>query len=416
MTPKGSHKEARGQRQAEAGTVLVLFALLLVGIFGMLGAVVDGGRLRVTRQQMEACAECAALEGLRFKDIDGDAARRARAITAAQLLFDDDMDPANGDGMGLGAGSLPVVFGAEPLRGDIDVAVAPGARVWKPAEELEANANNSQHGDLVAGQHVAASSPAEDDTFTRADFTPTAPGSAASALSASSAFLVRLRRTSDRLPLDRQVGESSSGPPFEWLWARGAIWHEPTAGQTNASRSDGLSVRAASIAAGASALMVSDAPSQNISVASFALRVDGASAWQATAPGTTLTLDVEPGGLLLVDGVEQGAALASPARQVGAAVTRAAAILTAPTTTTLILPVYGTVGGARTVAGFTLAQASLSGPLLSVTRLQGAVLPAGASRSSPAALNARVALTANAALRALHAAITEPLLAPVLRR
>ena len=162
--------------------------------------------------------------------------------------------------------------------------------------------------------------------------------------------------------------------------------------------------------------MVSDAPSQNISVASFALRVDGASAWQATAPGTTLTLDVEPGGLLLVDGVEQGAALASPARQVGAAVTSAAAILTAPTTTTLILPVYGTVGGARTVAGFTLAQASLSGPLLSVTRLQGAVLPAGASRSSPAALNARVALTANAALRALHAAITEPLLAPVLRR
>ena len=74
---QGRHQPSHAlSRPEEHGTVLVLFALLFVGIFGLLGAVVDGGRLRVTRQQMDAGAECAALEGVRFRDTEGDAGRR----------------------------------------------------------------------------------------------------------------------------------------------------------------------------------------------------------------------------------------------------------------------------------------------------------------------------------------------------
>ncbi|MGC6486899.1 MAG: pilus assembly protein TadG-related protein, partial [Planctomycetota bacterium] len=134
--------------------MLILFALLVVGLFGMLGVVVDGGRLRVTRQQLDAGAECAALEGLRFKDVEGDAARRDRAAQSLAWLFDDDLDAANGDRMGLGAGTLPIVTGAAPVGGAVVLDTGPAARAWKPGDALERNLPNAAHGDLVAGVHV----------------------------------------------------------------------------------------------------------------------------------------------------------------------------------------------------------------------------------------------------------------------
>ena len=76
----------------------------------------------------------------------------------------------------------------------------------------------------------------------------------------------------------------------------------------------------------------------------------------------------------------------------------------------------GNTAPARRVLGFTLAEATLSGGLLTVQRRAGAVLPTGASAASPAALDARLALESNPTLRALHASISEPVLAPVLRR
>ena len=395
---------------------MVLFALLLVGIFGLLGVVVDGGRLRVTRQLMDAGAECAALEGLRFKDVGGDAARRDRAISATALMFDDDLDPANGDTFGLGAGSLPIVTDAAPLGGAIEVPLSPASRAWKPSESLQANAANQQHGDLVAGQHLTGGAPNEDDAFLRGDFAPIAAGSASADLTAAPAFLVRLRRASDRLALDRQPGESSAGPPFEWLFARGASWHEPTAGQGNASRSDGLTLRSAAIAAAEPALLVSSAPLQGVVVAPFALRLDGPSAWQAASPGETLTLGINPSGVLISDGIEQGVTLAAAARRVGQPAANAPLAISPPSLPAAIVPVYGTVNGSRVVAGFTLASAVINGETLAVTRLGSAVLPAGASSTSPAANDARLALEATLALRALHASVSEPLLAPVLRR
>ncbi|MFN3240632.1 MAG: pilus assembly protein TadG-related protein [Planctomycetota bacterium] len=407
-------RAARDDR--EAGTVLVLFALLLVGLFGLLGAVVDGGRLRVTRQQMDAGAECAALEGLRFKDLEGDDGRRQRAIAAVANLWDDDLDPDNGDAIGLGAGSLPIVSGLDPLGGSLDVAATAAARVWKPGPELQANPGNAAHGDMVAGRHLADRAPSEDDAFARDDFVPTPPGSSATALADAPSFLVRLRRSNRRLALDRQPGESSSGPAFEWLWARGSAWQEPAGGDGSASRNDGLTLRAAAIASTERALLVSSDPNLGTTLATIALRGDAASTWNATPPFASATFDVDANGLLTVAGVEQGVTLALAPRNVGATLVPAAAAPTALPTTTLLLPVYGTIAGQRRVVGFTLGAATASGATVTVTRLPATVLPTGASSASPAALDARLALEADPDLRALHATFSEPVLAPVLRR
>ena len=414
---QGRHQPSQAlSRPEEHGTVLVLFALLFVGIFGLLGAVVDGGRLRVTRQQMDAGAECAALEGVRFRDTEGDAGRRLRAIRGAELLYDDDMDPANGDALGLGAGTLPVVSGDTPLRGTINVATDPANRVWKPADALETNSSNSQHGDLVAGTHVLGGFATEDDTFKRDDFAPSPPGSSAASLTSAPAFLVRLRRANDRLDLDRDPSASSAGPPFEWLWARGAVWHEPTAGQSNQSRAEGLTLRATSIASSERALVLSNDPTGGVLLTNFVLRADAGSAWDATPLSGSITLKVESNGLLTVAGIEEGAITADAKRLVGAEVLPSLSTWSTPPAASLIVPVYTQIAGTRLIVGFTRANATLSGATLTVTRLPGSMLPTSASTISPAALDSRIALETVPALRNLYSTFQHPVLAPVLRR
>jgi len=406
----------------QAGTVLVLFALLLVAFFGLLGVVIDAGRLRVTKQQLDAGAEAAALEGLRYKDRDGDIARRTRAITTTAWQWDDDLDPSNGDVLALGAGSLPIVAGAQPLGGSLLVAATAADRVWKPARQLQPNVGNAMHGDLVAGSFVAGQLPSEDDAFTRPDFLPLPVGSTAAQLASASSFLVRLRRTNDRLPLDRQPGESSSGPAFEWLWARGSAWQEPQPGGATQSRNDGLTLRATAIAATERALVVTNNPipdstgNSNPVLARIALRGDTASAWHATTPGASLTLDVGGNGLLSLAGNEQGIGLQALARSVSSTLIAAPTALLNVPATELVVPVYGTINGERITIGFTLATATLTGASLTITRLRSAVLPSGASSASPVTLDARVALQLTPTLRALQIAFAEPVLAPVLRR
>ncbi|MFK7742151.1 MAG: pilus assembly protein TadG-related protein [Planctomycetota bacterium] len=412
--------EARSTKRCDeqSGTVLVLFALILVGVFGLLGVVVDGGRLRIAKQQLDAGAESAALEGLRFKDRGGDAARRRRALAAVARQWDDDLDASNGDAIGLGAGSLPIVQNATPLGGDIVVAAA---RAWKPAASLQQNVGNAAHGDMVAGVHLDGGAPIENDTFQRQDFAPTAAGSAPATLAAAPAFLVRLRRATQRLALDRQFGVSSAGPSLEWLWARGSAWQEPGAGEAGQGRSAGMTIRAASIASTERALIVSADPVAGTTLASFALRVDAASSWNATAVGAALVLDVGATGALTVAGAEQGVALAGPAARVGDAILAAPSALTAVAAASeLLVAVYAPIGGQRRIVGFTLATAALTGTppgaSVTVTRLPAAVLPAGASSVSPAALDARLALELTPGLAALHATFAGPVLAPVLRR
>lgn len=411
--PGGSATE----RARERGAVLVLFALLLVGVFGLLAVTIDGARLRATRQQMLAGAEAAALEGVRWKDALGDSRRRERARIALVRQWSDELDATGHDRLALGAGTLPVVDGAAPFGGSIELAGG-AAAVWRPGAALADNAENAAHGDLVAGAFVDGGDDREDDAFRRDDFVPAAVGSGAPTLAAAPALLVRLRRTPERLPTDRDPPRSSSGPPFEWLWARGAAWQEPAAGDPTdrrLSRSDGVAVRATAIGASERALLVADEPGGGVRVAPFALRLGPGATWNSTGVGQALDLQLGADGRLLGAGVEQGLVFAVPARVVGAAVTPAPGVQPPLPPTRLIVPVYAEAGGRR-VVGFSFAVASATGPVWSVVRQPGGVAPASASALAPAALDARLALAADAPLRASHEAVAEPVLAPVLRR
>ncbi|MGC6488910.1 MAG: hypothetical protein ACON4Z_14780, partial [Planctomycetota bacterium] len=164
------------------------------------------------------------------------------------------------------------------------------------------------------------------------------------------------------------------------------------------------------------ALRVSDDPAGAVVLASFALRTDPGAAWQTTAPGAAVALEVDADGRLRAAGVEQGVTLAARVSSVGALLTPVGGGVSPPPATTLLVPVYGLDPAGRVACGFAFAQAALVGATLTVTRLPSAVLPSGASSTSPAALDARLALDANASLRALHTSFAEPVLAPVLRR
>ncbi len=398
--------------------ILVLTALLLVGVFGVLGFVVDGGRLRVTKQQMDAGVEAAALEGVRFKDEEGDESRRRRAQTALELQWDDDLRTGNGDAIGLGAGTLPIVTGANPVGGLVKAPLDPAEQVWKPGAGVQQNLGNAAFGDFVAGSFLSGTiEPKEADDFSRNDFLPVAAGSPATSLEAAPAFLVRLRRANNRLALDRQPGASSAGPAFEWLWARGSAWQEPGEGEGIQSRADGWTVRATGIATTERALFVSSVPELGVIVAPFALRIDAGATWATTTVGQSIVLTRDANGVLLLGGSEQGVLpTARPTTVSNYVAPEASAALLAPSGV-LVVPVYAPIDGAqRVVVGFTRATAVVAGNELTVTRVAGGVLSTGSSSVSPAALDARVALSLSSSLRALHDAFLEPVSAPVLRR
>lgn len=401
----------RVRHERQRGVVLVLFALLVVGIFGWLAATVDVGRLRVTAQQLDAAAESASLEGVRFKDREVDELRRTRAIDAVARMFDDDLDLASGDALGLGAGAEPIVAGANPLGGTLT-----RGRAFKPADGMWANLSNARHGDVVAGTFVpGAGTAVEDDLFRRNDFVPAPQDAGPDAFVDEPALLVRLRRAGSRLALDRVDGESSAGPPFEWLWARGSAWIEPGATGSQQSRADGVTVRATSIASTERALYVSADPARGLGLAPIALRWGTDAAWTPTPVGGSVTLAVESSGILTIAGEEQGVALGALANALGDTVVPAASspVLSEPE---WIVPVYTTLDGARRVVGFALATVSFSGSEFVVQRRPSSVLPSGASSVSPAALDARLVLASSASLQAAHLAVAHPVLAPVLRR
>jgi hypothetical protein len=97
---------------------------------------------------------------------------------------------------------------------------------------------------MVAGTYLPIpdrTGPDENPDYTRNDgFTSTAG-------TTPDAFLMRLRRTSDRDPLAREDGVSTSGPPVPFLFGRGATISAVPGSNYNPRR-DGVTVRAAAIA------------------------------------------------------------------------------------------------------------------------------------------------------------------------
>ncbi|MEM1069753.1 MAG: Tad domain-containing protein [Planctomycetota bacterium] len=107
-------KAVKKSNQGRRGYALVIFAMMLFGLFAMAALVIDIGFVRLAQRQMQTAADAAALEGLRN---EGDASitfamRQDEATQIIEFTFDDDLNPGNGDDGIAGAGGQ---FGAGPL-------------------------------------------------------------------------------------------------------------------------------------------------------------------------------------------------------------------------------------------------------------------------------------------------------------
>ena len=95
-----------------------MFVMLAFAFFALAALVIDLGFVRLAQRQMQTAADTAALEGLRWRD-DGqslgiDPHQQASAMAAN--VFDDDLNPADGDPLNFGAG--PVVGFQGGIRPD----------------------------------------------------------------------------------------------------------------------------------------------------------------------------------------------------------------------------------------------------------------------------------------------------------
>jgi hypothetical protein len=209
--------------------VLLLFAFL-----GIAALVTDVGFAILARRQMQGAVETASLEGLRGRDAPGlvnaDQTRRSFASLLASNVFDDDLNPANGDQLSFGAGPVLPLTGGVPLTiegggagdpsqllasqsmpSEAQIRANPNSFVYKPV--LQSNVANTAAGDMASGTYASGDLlHQESSDYSRSDFTP---GTGASA------FLVRIRRSRETFAAG--AGVASNGPELPYLFARGTL-------------------------------------------------------------------------------------------------------------------------------------------------------------------------------------------------
>ena len=260
------------------GYSIALLALLLFGMMALAALVIDLGLARLTQRQMQTAVDAAAIEGLRYRDrlpsgsstTDLEQTRRDAASLIVAQLFDDDLDPTNGDDGIVGTGGA---FGAGPIvefsggAGDPSMNASqllslPTTPVFKPQSNggeagLRPNLPDDSRGDMVNGnfdrstQNASYSPPGGDRDlslheyvepsgggYVRRNFTtavddPSTPENEA----LGNAFLVRMRRTGEILPAD--VGVANTTLPY--LFGRGSLVARDQLGA-------GIKVRATAIA------------------------------------------------------------------------------------------------------------------------------------------------------------------------
>jgi len=326
--------------------VLIQLCFIILMLFGVAALTVDLGIARLTQIQMQNAADTAALEGLRGRDALGDPQRRFAACEMAAWNFDDAFNPhcqpGETDFEALGStpegaawlGTGPVLTldgGATPLNAEQTLNLSTSG-VYKPV--LQSNLANDVNGDMVSGT-FGASSPnfgtdpgctvtnpnqyPEDCDYNRADFTAATGGSEPS-------FLVRLRRTDGRSPLDRDSNVASSGPSLPFLFGRALPMH---AGPNSAydPRVHGMTVRATAISNLAPALQAGPPhPELNPPLPGWAPLAIRASLWSSSLidggglPATFFLSNAGVSSTLVFDGTSTvvGQSLQQPAPPQGA--------------------------------------------------------------------------------------------------
>lgn len=390
----------------ERGAVLVLVVLFVFGVFAVAASTIDVAMAYLAQDQLQTATDAAALEALRFRDALGDPLARDHAIALAGLAFDDDLDPdpSAPDPGNFGAGPvIELVGGLGETNAGATIQI-PEASSYKPNAEgtpLQPNLANAPHGDVVSGRYLPEQAHVEASDYARPDFDPSAP--------AHDAFLVRMRRTRDPLGLDRVPGVSSAGPTLPLLFGLGAPVHGADPGVFE-PRTDGITIRATSIAAARRALRVTPAPAELLGLPYAPLLVDQA-VWNAALVGEELHL-----------GAADFAGEAEPSFDQDTVASTVGEPVTAGPPTTLVagdhlVPVVGDLGGgARVIVGFGVATlAEPTAPPTDIVLVKGAarVVPSGADARCPEALSA---LASNPALRAAHAAIQDAAMVAVLVR
>ena len=163
------------KRTDRAGYTLVLFLMIFFGLMGLAALVIDLGFARLAQRQMQTAVDSGALEGLRFRSdcpddwlndpaygspaptrptspynesdpqwqtwlgwLDG--ARRLAAGRMVANVFDDDLDPTNGDPRQFGAGPvIEFTGGIGPPELAASQLMTPGnPPVYKPVRRRRA--------------------------------------------------------------------------------------------------------------------------------------------------------------------------------------------------------------------------------------------------------------------------------------
>ncbi len=300
-------KRHRSKPVKRRGYVLVLFVMMFLGLMGLAALVIDMGFARLTQRQMQTAVDSAALEGLRGQAASPIGAREQASQMLARL-FTDEVDSSGGT-VQYGAG--PVVNfsgGIGPAELAAAQSMSPGSPpVYQPIAPstgtpgLELNSSNATEGDMVAGTYNSGQLSAEADNYTRADFTPALSGS-----SASSAFLVRMRRTNNLNGLDQEPGISSSGPTLPILFGRGSLMARSGSG-SQLSVASGITVRATAIAGPQPAKTVGPLYSSTggtlTAVAQLAPFAITDAIWTQVSGGTAMTVNplVAGSGAMILD-------------------------------------------------------------------------------------------------------------------
>lgn len=279
-------------RTKQQGTVLLLFALLVLALMGIAALTVDIGYAVLAQSQMQNAVDTAAIEGARLRDYNVESwysnrSRRSRVEEMVRQTFDDDLNPiseieyfyepnlnlpgdSDQDRLGFAMGPRIALVGGDP-QNNIGALIEEQGLPYLDDPIIQPNQPNFPYGDMLSGTFDPLASAAENpDTYERADFLPADPNSydpiaGNNDLYESLGFLVRLRRTKGDNALESLNGYSSRGETIPFLFALGTGIHQTPGAEYN-PRTDGLTVRATAVAAAAPAFSIGYPPCREAAI------------------------------------------------------------------------------------------------------------------------------------------------------